>query len=941
MRGGHGFLVLALFVLGLLSPMGSHAAADLPPDIAFYYGTRPPIDALRHYDEVVVQPNQLRPEETAALLASGPLIFAYVSVGEVARNSVDMPRIDQRWVVGTNTAWNSLVMDLAGTGWREFLIREHFAPLWQQGYRAFFLDTMDSYLLVAKTGAPRQQQEDGMVALMAEVKRRFPGVRLIFNRGFELLERHGKYADAILAESLFHGYDPISKRHAPTAEANRTWLINNLKRARDQFNVPAIVLDYVDPGDWRTAEATARDILALGFMPWVANGDLTWLGQGRIRHVPRTVLALIEDDPTAPSHSQWSSPLFKHLALPLEYEGYRLEYLNIEQQALPAEPLSGRYAGVVGWLSPRSAGQQAGICARLQAEVSGGLPVLFLGSLPAGAACQQLIGYQQNGRKPAGALKVVAQDATRVKPLELTALRQWGLPDARIGTSGSSLLQLSDSSGARFDPIQIGPFGGLALDPYVIQYGADGSASWLLDPFALVQTALRLPVLPVFDTSSENGRRIGLVEVRGDRLFSSNADGHRAVELFTPLLREAGLAGTLALVEAEFTSPPLSDSERQTRLAALQPLLILPGLELAQHSYSHPFFWPVFDGQRDFSALLHTWSIAVPGYAAELTREIAGPNPWLNALRRSDPNDRTDHLPLLIWPGDGRPGPAALATAQKATLRHYGGGGLEWKFGAPQLAQLYPSALPTAWGTQVLTPLVDENLFARLWYGDALNYRKVLDWNRQLGSGLAGPRRLKPWSLSIQADAVLRPGGTELLKDLLVTQRAELLTALTIGDYVERVQGFQQASLAIDLDGNWRLHGNGARSVRLPAALPWPLPQPALVGSHQDASGRYLHLSDAPLKLRFAGSEPAGLLVDASAPLQHWQPATDGTVSFSFVSRAQISFRVRLPNGCELQQDGDPLRGRNEVMSGSDKPVRRYELQGDAVIKEVQLVCTP
>ena len=32
--------------------------------------------------------------------------------------------------------------------WHEYLLEHHFDRLWREGYRAFFLDTVDSYLIV-------------------------------------------------------------------------------------------------------------------------------------------------------------------------------------------------------------------------------------------------------------------------------------------------------------------------------------------------------------------------------------------------------------------------------------------------------------------------------------------------------------------------------------------------------------------------------------------------------------------------------------------------------------------------------------------------------------------------------------------------------------------------------------------------------------------------
>jgi hypothetical protein len=193
-------------------------------------------------------------------------------------------------------------------------------------------------------------------------------------------------------------------------------------------------------------------------------------------------------------------------------------------------------------------------------------------------------------------------------------------------------------------------------------------------------------------------------------------------------------------------------------------------------------------------------------------------------------------------------------------------------------------------------------------------------------------RRLKPWSLSFHADAVLRPAGAALLQELLRVQAAEPLNGLYLSEYVQRVRAFQHASLAKDLNGNWLLHGNGLHSVRLPTELGWPGRNPAVASAREDSSGRYLQLGQDRVQLRLSARAPDALLVDASAPLQAWQANADGSLKFRFAKRSRVEFRARVPAGCQLWQQ-KPLAARSE--SG----VARYLLTGAAAQAEVQLVC--
>ena len=110
---------------------------------------------------------------------------------------------------------------------------------------------------------------------------------------------------------------------------------------------PITVLDYVEPGNWAEAEKTAQQIVKLGFMPWVANGDLTWLGQGRLRLAPRKVLAIVNGTPA----QQMDHELFRHAAMPLEYLGWRWTIGTSISSPCPSSRLSAAMlASSHGWM---------------------------------------------------------------------------------------------------------------------------------------------------------------------------------------------------------------------------------------------------------------------------------------------------------------------------------------------------------------------------------------------------------------------------------------------------------------------------------------------------------------------------------------------------------------------------------------------------------------
>jgi hypothetical protein len=317
---------------------------------------------------------------------------------------------------------------------------------------------------------------------------------------------------------------------------------------------------------------------------------------------------------------------------------------------------------------------------------------------------------------------------------------------------------------------------------------------------------------------------------------------------------------------------------------------------MASHTYSHPFYWGIFEGKTDADEQFYRYGVFMEGYAAEMTRETGGTTGFMQRLAPNSPL-------LLIWSGDGNPGPAPLAAAQKGDLPHYGGGGLHWQSGRLSLADLSPMLRPTQWGTQVLTPLTAEPLFARLWYGEALNFGKVSEWNQQLDA----QRRLRISSISINADALLNARGTELLDQLASEQRNGDILPLWVDEYAQRARAFQTASIARTLDGDWSLFGDALRTVRLPAAAMTPHISDEVMGYTDRHADRYIHLARNHAILRSGKDRAASplRLISAAAPLQSWHLNPDGSATLFFEPRGDLA--VEVPRPCILSVGGAAL----------------------------------
>ena len=244
---------------------------------AFFYGSPYPQE-LGIYDAVIVEADHADFATVPANLQKK--LYAYTSLGEADEGKTYTDRVPIETMVTRNPAWSSNVMNQDSPVWRAFYIEKIIAPLWKRGFRGIFVDTLDSYQLAAKTPQQKVIQENGMVETLLQVRQRFPGIRIILNRGFEIMPQVHDWVTAVAVESLFQGWDNSTHSFVPVTSSNREWLLTHLNKIKNDYYLPVIVIDYEAPENRNGARDIAKKILAAGFIPWVSNPELDIIGVG-------------------------------------------------------------------------------------------------------------------------------------------------------------------------------------------------------------------------------------------------------------------------------------------------------------------------------------------------------------------------------------------------------------------------------------------------------------------------------------------------------------------------------------------------------------------------------------------------------------------------------------------------------------------------------------
>jgi hypothetical protein len=113
-----------------------------------------------------------------------------------------------------------------------------------------------------------------MVKLIEKIRRFYPQVYLIANRGFSMLNDFGWAVDGVVAESVLTEFDyelQTLNLRADTASIEKTGLLKNAKK---QFNLEVFTLDYVgESGNFDTGTVN-RNAREHGFIPYISTRNL-------------------------------------------------------------------------------------------------------------------------------------------------------------------------------------------------------------------------------------------------------------------------------------------------------------------------------------------------------------------------------------------------------------------------------------------------------------------------------------------------------------------------------------------------------------------------------------------------------------------------------------------------------------------------------------------
>jgi hypothetical protein len=926
--------VLRFALVVLLVPVGyapgaepaltGSAAQKAQPSFAFYYGTDPPVELLSAYDAAVIEPESGFDPRTHPLPHT--TWFAYASVGEVLPSRAYYADLPKDWLIGHNEAWASRVVDQSQPGWPAFFMEHVITPLWDKGYRGFFLDTLDSYQLAARTDPERAKQQAGLVAVIRAIKARYPDAKLIFNRGFELLPQVHDLAYAVAFESLFRGWDASANRYVEVKEDDHNWLLSQARTAQQQYGLPVVSIDYCPPGERTCARDTVTKIRALGIIPFVTDGALQTMGVGSVEPTLRRILVL--QDPQQMADLNTSDGL-RFVAMPLNYLGYTIDYADVHFP-LPQGDLRERYAGIVVWLNDQ-APRQSEYRTWLARQIDSGMHIAIFTTFGTDMSgpLAQMLGLKTVTGKPAhGMLAVESMDP------EMMGFEMTPRPDphnytpVQVGPDSRSLLRLH-SGNFTIDAAAVTPWGGYVMRPFAVFDLPDvNQMRWVLQPINFLRAALRLSTdVPVPDTTTENGRRLLMTHIDGDGFASQveyhdpqgpNAQGQPefAGDTLYRVLRDTGIPTTASLIEGE-----VSDEGPYRKYAAHlreigRRIFELPNVEVATHTFTHPLQWMWVTGlgpppsedtvtEGGTVANYHGLSIPIPGYTFSIDREIAGSIHFINT--QVAPPGKP--VRVVLWSGDCQVPAPVLKAAYAAGVMNLNGGDTLITKSFPSWTAIAPIGAMKGGYFQVFGPNQNEELYTNLWQGPFYGFRRVTETFEMTDK----PIRFKPIDVYYHMFTGTKYASVEALKEVLQWVLSQSVTPVFVSEYSHIVLDWLDTSVARDdRDGHFWVVRNGGklRTVRLPEGkVPDMATARGVAGYLPGPGGTYVHL---------AGSEARFGVIDAKdAPHIPYLAEANGRIdnvfrtgnSFSFDLHSRVAPLYQVANAGACRVSRHPLSG--------------------------------
>lgn len=781
---------LIIFVV-IVWQVACHAHAQMQ-HIAFYYGLNPPLSELSAFDVIVVDKDAIDPKSFKT--KHGGTAYAYLSIGEMSENDY-LQSGKKSWILKENKNWLSFVVDQKNLEWRNYILKTA-EQLQQLGFDGLFLDTVDSYNHFINNQLLYQEQIKATAELILAIKKNNPTLKLISNRGFEIIDSIGDKLDAIAVESLFQTWNTHTQQYEAIPKTEHNRLLEKLKLIQTKFNLPIIAIDYIEPSHRDEARKIATQIKNYGFIPWVSDKELQTLGVSSIEVIPRKI-AIISDN--LPYINSVLLPPNRLIAMPIEQLGYKHEIIFHKNLSMTELLDPGQYAGIILWLETDHTNTQ--LFDWILAHRKQHIPILFINNLGFDETENifKELGFELSSSTFTPS-KLEFDHSMVGYEFDPILAKQPNL--AIVNKQGKPIILAKNTQGNEAHFASITSWGGYSLYPNTIIELPNGKHKWIINPFQMLKKALRLQPIPVPDITTENGTRLLTIHIDGDG-FGDESETEATVLageiIYKEIIDKYKLPTSISVIINDIETAPLEKKHKLIQLA--KNMFSNEYIEAASHTYTHPFTWQSYDQNN----------ITLVNYEQEVLSSIKYINQFLLPS-----NKRTN---LLFWSGNCDPSAKVLRLCKEHNILTINGGDTYIREQDLSITNISSAIVNKSGFIQILAPIQNDNIYTNLWSGPYYGYQNVIKTFELTNE----PIRTKPYSIYYHFYSGTKHASLLALHRIYEYITKKLFNPIFISNYIQKAHDLHETTFYLDQNKDWHVKTQGfIKELKIPAELGFP-----------------------------------------------------------------------------------------------------------------------
>ena len=302
------------------------------------------------------------------------------------------------------------------------------------------------------------------------------------------------------------------------------------------------------------------------------------------------------------------------------------------------------------------------------------------------------------------------------------------------------------------------------------------------------------------------------------------------------MLTQYDLPHTVSIVEGEMTGFEQYADRRELMFNTARDIFALPNVEIATHTYSHPFKWQKVASAEDSGK----YNLKLDGYTFSAEREAKGSKDFIDKNLAPDGKETE----VFLWSGDALPTERMLAAVARTGMVNLNGGNTTIRKASPAHSRVSPMARTVGNQVQVYAPIMNENVYTNDWTGPFDGFRHVIETFEMTEK----PLRLKPINIYYHFYIGTKLAGLRSLKEVYDWTMTQPIHPVYVSEYAVKVPDFRKAMLGQYLDGTWKVSNLGSiRSLRIVGSDRKPdlSTSTGIVGATELHDGVYVHTNGA------------------------------------------------------------------------------------------------